>query len=327
MSKAIRLAVAWTPGSFCEGGWPALSDLLSLGSAGAAGFLDSHPISPSLSTFQPASSTPVDCQQTISAALTALVQQAHNQQDSSAPSAGLADTDFSSLLLAAAARNRLMHGLDAASIETGSVNAVLIQRQSIPDHQPAVQATPDADMIYLISEGIRASIPALQEHSICKAARDFSELLPQLRAIPADAQPLAHGQLLSTLEPVVAELLAWHLSLQPQIQQFISMLSGSQAAATSTAALTRALMADLLFAYVAGLAELLQACGQLPCSEEASQQQLAQPLLGWTQQLFEDLAALAGAAIDELVAALAHENSSCEVISQILGLGLLFDEV
>ncbi len=334
--RAIRAALvsshSGTSSSFCS--WEACAALVQEGSAAAAAFLESHQL-PSSSSFQCSSASADTLLPVISASISMLQEQSLGpafpdaSSDPSSDAASLPAADFSASLLAYAAAASLLHLLDVNSSEISSIQTSAQLTAADPSAPAAVNGLPGLNDIYVILEGIRASTSLLQESSSCPAARSLAVLYPQLKEVTADAQPLAHSQLLAALEPSCEELLGWHFDLLPIIQQQMSRLgsTGSEEVNSSNSELSSALMASLLSAYVAGLADLLDASAQLGMSQNASVHRIAQHLPAWVQQLLQSITGMAAQALKQVQDALTSDEPLRDTIKKILNLGLPVDEV
>ena len=313
---------------------------LRQGSAGAAAFLDRQNLSPA-SGLDLASASQQDCLQAISAPLAALLQQHQpGEAAGAAPAAGTAlqgtHHEFAAVLLAYAAGTSLLHVLDAgvgdaSNIDdANSLGAFLHQQEAAASSAQAnALGLPDLASMYALSEGIRASKLPLQDSSICIAAREFSALRPQLENVTADAQPLAHSQLLNALRPLAHQLLAWHMKLRPMVQQQISRLQSIMVppnASIPAVQLSTALIADQLCTYIAGLAEMLKAFSPLAVPQKADLERLVQLLPAQLEQIFRCLAALAERVLKQVQAGLST-TSSRQALEQILDIGLPVDQV
>ena len=240
----------------------------------------------------------------------------------------LISPSHSAALHAAAAKIVLLHGLDAPSkgISQRPEPASLLEANA-NSLKPASSSMPDASTLYMVTEAIRAAGGSTQPGSICQAARDFAELLPQLQKLTAEAQPLAYGQLLDSLQPVVAELLAWHEQLRPAMQQQLDRTVSLASSNSVQAQLTAALMIDLLACYVAAYVEMLASCSQLPASERAAVSSAVAPLMSWVQHFFAALTILAAEAVSEVKASLRCECAARQAAEHIIALHLSMDQV
>ena len=321
----MNLAVAWAPSTPCPGGWSGFADLLKQGAAAASTFFAAHS-KPLCTGFQLTSATAVQCQQVTASASCINLRLSPGRHEQSTGRQAQSNS-LPASLKAFAAGSILRHSLDVASPDQSSMDQILSLRPPTAESHSSDDPFPDVAALYAVTEGIRASSLSLQPHSICKAAVDFADLLPQLQQLTADAQPLAFDQLLRSLEPVVTDLLSWHQRLHPAIQQHCSRLTGLQETHCADDQLTAALSVDLMSLYVASLAEMLRACSQLPHPPDRAMQLLSDPLLAWVQQLFHTLVSLARSAVAQLEANLNCSASDRHLVQELLSLGLPLDQV
>ncbi|KAK9837553.1 hypothetical protein WJX74_000015 [Apatococcus lobatus] len=322
--RALRLASAWVPLTSCPAGWSRLADQLTSGAAAASGVLSAH-AQPLSSVSQLPSATPAACQQVCSGALSMLCHQLSAPHGPSSIGSQLRHITFTASLNAIAANVNMLHALDVPSSDQTSIDHSLGLGTPAMAQQVSDDLLPNGSALYVIVEGIRASSLSLQPDSICRSAREFATLLPELQQLTADAQPLAYDQLLRSLEPTVAELISWHHRLQPIVQQLISRLTGPTGITCIEGQLTAALLVDLLALYIESLTGMLHSCMQLPQPQTAAIDLLS-PLCNWARQLFCSLVSLARSANSQLEADLSSSEGSRQTVHELLSLCLPMDQ-